>query len=403
VPVFAYRAISPAGELVEGELDAGSEALVVERLQTMGFLPLEATPRRARRSRASRRGRANRVRGTDLTLFTHELAILLAAGQPLEQALLALGEGGESDRIASLARQLVEEIRAGRNLSDAMADRDDLFPPLYINMVRAGEMSGTLDVVLERVAELRERSEAVRDQIVSALLYPAILLMVSLGSIYLLLAFVVPQFETIFADAGAALPMPTAIVVGLGRVMQSYGWLFALGLIVLVLAFRQALAWSPFRLAFDRMMLRLPLVGGFVKTLVTARLARAFATLVGNGVDLPTALTLVRDVLPNRAAAVAMDDVITGVRQGRGLAVPLTEMRILPPLAIQMLKVGEETGRLDMTATHVAHAYERKLERVIKRLVTLAEPALIVVLGLAVGGIVMSILLAVISINDLAF
>jgi general secretion pathway protein F len=153
----------------------------------------------------------------------------------------------------------------------------------------------------------------------------------------------------------------------------------------------------------DRQLLRLPLIQRFVRLLVTARFARTFATLIGSGVDLPTALTLVREVLPNRAAALALDQVVRGVRQGRGLALPLTETGLLPPLAIQMLKVGEETGRLDMTATHVAQAYERKLESTIKRMVTLVEPALIIVLGLAVGGIVMSILLAVISINDLAF
>ena len=406
MPLFAYRAINPAGEVVEGELDAGTETLLVDRLQAMGFLPLETVPRRGRVggvARSSGGAGGGRLRGADLTLFTHELAILLAAGQPLEQALVGLGQGGDSTRIAGLARRLVERIRAGKSLSEAMGEDPGTFPALYINMVRAGEMSGMLHVVLERLADLRERSDAVRDQVVSALLYPAILLVVALGSIYLLLAFVVPQFETVFADAGAALPAPTAFVVALGRVTQTYGWIIGLSLLGLVLLLRHALSRPGFRLPFDRLVLRLPFVGDFVRTLIAARLTRAFATLVGNGVDLPTALALVRDVLPNRAAALAMDEVITGVRQGRGLAEPLTETRLLPPLAIQMLKVGEETGRLDMTATHVAQAYERKLERWIKRLVTLAEPALIIILGLAVGGIVMSILLAVISINDLAF
>jgi general secretion pathway protein F len=333
--------------------------------------------------------------------MTRELAILVSAGQPLEQALVTLSQG--PGPVPALSAQVLARVRAGTSLSAALEEQGPVFPRLYVNMIRAGESSGTLDVVLERLAELRERGEKTREMVVSAMLYPAILIVVSLSSVFLLLTFVVPQFETIFKDAGAALPTPTAIVIAIGRFCQDYGWMVGLGIVAAVIVTRRILAQPGPRLAWDRAALRLPLIGPLIRTLATARFCRTLSTLVGNGVDLPSAIALSRDVVSNTAVSAAMETVITGVRQGRGLADPLAEIGLFPPLAVQMLRVGEETGRIDMTSAHIAEAYERKLEAAIKRLVTLVEPALIIVLGLAVGGIVMSILLAVISINDLAF
>ncbi|MGF6226782.1 general secretion pathway protein F [Inquilinus ginsengisoli] len=405
MPVFAYKAIDGSGAVVEGRAEAADEASLTARLEAAGILPLSMAPVRAQAGRSSAAaGGLGRRRGPkpgDITTMTRELAILVAAGQPLEQALVTLAHG--TGPIAALSGQVLARVRAGTSLSTALEEQGPVFPRLYVNMVRAGESSGTLDVVLERLAELRERGEKTREMVVTAMLYPAILVVVSLASVFLLLTFVVPQFETIFKDAGAALPTPTAIVIAIGRFCQDYGWMVGIGIVAAVIAVRRVLALPGPRLVWDRAMLRLPLIGPLVRTLATARFCRTLATLVGNGVDLPSAIALSRDVVSNTAVSAAMETVITGVRQGRGLADPLAEIGIFPPLAVQMLRVGEETGRIDMTSAHVADAYERKLEAAIKRLVTLVEPALIIVLGLAVGGIVMSILLAVISINDLAF
>lgn len=406
MPVFAYKAIDGSGAVVEGRAEAADEASLTARLEATGILPLSMAPVRAQAAGRSSAavGGLGRRRGPkpgDITTMTRELAILVAAGQPLEQALVTLAHG--TGPIAALSGQVLARVRAGASLSTALEEQGPVFPRLYVNMVRAGESSGTLDVVLERLAELRERGEKTREMVVSAMLYPAILVVVSLASVFLLLTFVVPQFETIFKDAGAALPTPTAIVIAIGRFCQEYGWMVGLGIVAAVIAGRRVLALPGPRLAWDRAMLRLPLIGPLVRILATARFCRTLATLVGNGVDLPSAIALSRDVVSNTAVSAAMETVITGVRQGRGLADPLAEIGLFPPLAVQMLRVGEETGRIDMTSAHVADAYERKLEAAIKRLVTLVEPALIIVLGLAVGGIVMSILLAVISINDLAF
>ncbi|MGK9167954.1 type II secretion system F family protein [Inquilinus limosus] len=405
MPVFAYKAIDGSGAVVEGRAEAADEASLTAKLEATGILPLSVAPVRmqAGRSGGSGFGRRRGPKPGDITQMTRELAILAAAGQPLEQALMTLSEGAGTGPVAGLAAQVLARVRAGASLSTALEEQGAVFPRLYVNMVRAGESSGTLDVVLERLADLRERGEKTREMVVSAMLYPVILIIVSLASVFLLLTFVVPQFETIFKDAGAALPTPTAIVIAIGRFCQEYGWIVGLGAVAAVVAVRRLLALPGPRLAWDRAALRLPLVGPMVRTLATARFCRTLSTLVGNGVDLPSAIALSRDVIPNGAVRAAMETVITGVRQGRGLADPLAETGLFPPLAVQMLRVGEETGRIDVTSAHIAEAYERKLEAAIKRLVTLVEPALIILLGLAVGGIVMSILLAVISINDLAF
>ncbi|MGF6227679.1 general secretion pathway protein F [Inquilinus ginsengisoli] len=399
MPLFAFKAADGAGNLVEGQLEAADEAAAIRHLQQLGQFPLEARPVRGARAQP-RRGR---VRAKEVTTFLRQLAILLTAGQPLERALMTMAgtaTGKRGDAVARLAQPILDSVRGGHSLSAAVDAQ--AFPRLAVNMIRAGESSGKLAQVLDRLADLRERSEKIRTTVTSAMLYPVLLVIVALASIALLLTFVVPQFETVFRDAGAELPVSTAIVVALGRFLQGWGWLILLTVLAGLLLLRQALTLSGPRLAWDRMLLRLPVLGGLLRILVTARFCRTLATLAGNGVDLPNALLLSRDVVPNRAVADALDTVVTGVRQGLGLSEPLAATGLFPDFAVQMLKVGEETGRIDLTAGHVADAYEQELETSVKRLVGLLEPTLIIVLGLAVGGIVMSILTAILSINDLA-
>ncbi|MGO4126608.1 type II secretion system F family protein [Inquilinus sp. YAF38] len=405
MPLFAFKAADAAGNLVEGQLEAADEAAAIRHLQQLGQFPLEARPVRGARAQTRSALGRGRLRAKEVTTFLRQLAILLTAGQPLERALMTMaGTAGTTSRrggaIARLAQPILDSVRGGHSLSAAVDAR--AFPRLAVNMIRAGETSGKLAQVLDRLADLRERSEKIRATVASAMLYPVLLVIVALASIALLLTFVVPQFETVFHDAGAELPVSTAIVVALGRFLQGWGWLVLLSALAGLLLLRQALTLSGPRLAWDRMLLRLPFLGGLLRILVTARFCRTLATLAGNGVDLPNALMLSRDVVPNRAVAEALDTVVTGVRQGRGLSEPLAATGLFPDFAVQMLKVGEETGRIDLTAGHVADAYEQELETSVKRLVGLLEPTLIIVLGLAVGGIVMSILTAILSINDLA-
>ncbi|MFE0759002.1 type II secretion system F family protein [Inquilinus sp. NPDC058860] len=402
--LFAYKAADAGGNLIEGQIEAADEAAVIRQLQGLGQVPLETVPARAApgRIRSPATGGGRRARPRDVTVFIRQLSILLSAGQPLERALVTMTGGNEAGTVGRLAQRMLDGVRAGTSLSVAAEALGPVFPRIAINMIRAGESSGTLPVVLARLSELRERGEKIRGTVTSTLLYPALLVLVSLASIFLLLTYVVPQFESVFRDAGAALPTSTAVVVALGRFLQDDGWLLMLAALAGLLGLRHALTVPRMRGALDRMALRLPLVGPLLRLLVTARFCRTLATLVENGVDLPNALQLARDVVPNLAVSAALDTVVTGVRQGRGLADPMAETGLFPAFAVQMLRVGEETGRIDLTAGHIADAYEQQLEDAIKRLVGLLEPTLIIGLGLAVGGIVMSILVAILGLNDLA-
>lgn len=402
--LFTYKAADAGGNLIEGQIEAADEAAVIRQLQGIGQVPLEAVPTRAApgRIRIAATGGRRRAGPRDVTVFIRQLSILLSAGQPLERALVTMTGGNEAGTVGRLARQVLDGVRAGASLSAATEALGPVFPRIAINMIRAGESSGTLPGVLARLCELRERGEKIRGTVTSALLYPALLVLVSLGSIFLLLTYVVPQFESVFRDAGATLPTSTAVVIALGRFLQDDGWLLMLAVLAGLLGLRHALTVPRMRGAIDRALVRLPLIGPLLRVLVTARFCRTLSTLVENGVDLPNALQLARDVVPNLAVSAALDTVVTGVRQGRGLADPMAETGLFPAFAVQMLRVGEETGRIDLTAGHIADTYEQQLEDAIKRLVGLLEPTLIIVLGLAVGGIVMSILMAILGLNDLA-
>ncbi|WP_052120451.1 type II secretion system F family protein [Inquilinus limosus] len=255
MPLFAFKAADGAGNLVEGQLEAADEAAVILHLQQLGQFPLEATPVRGARPQARRL--FGRVRPKEVTTFIRQLAILLTAGQPLERALVTMAgragtPGRRSGTIGRLAQPILDSVRAGHSLSAALDACGPVFPRIAINMVRAGETSGTLAVVLDRLADLRERSDKIRDTVTSAMLYPVLLVVVAVGSIALLLTYVVPQFETVFRDAGAELPVPTAIVVALGRFLQGWGWLLLLAAVAGVMLLRQALALHGPRLAWDR-------------------------------------------------------------------------------------------------------------------------------------------------------
>ncbi|MBB3064704.1 MULTISPECIES: type II secretion system F family protein [Limibacillus] len=409
MPLFRYQAIDPTGALIKGEMEARDGGTVIQRLQDQGHMPVEAeqvlqpdSPRSGGLglSLPFRRGRVKRQ---DVTLFTRELAMLLKAGVALERALAILSQDVGGASLGRLVQGLRRDITEGDSFSEALANNPRSFPPIFVNMVTAAEASGTLELVLDRLADYRERAERLRETVIGAMLYPAILITASIVSLILLLVLVVPQFEQIFENAGAALPLATRVVIGIARTLESQGLVMLLVLLGALLALNQALRLPGFHLWWDQNLLRLPLLGALLRQLLAARFCRTFGTLLANGVDLPLALELSRDVASNRHAVEVIDEVILAVRQGQGLAQPMHEADILPGMAVQMLRVGEETGNLAPTALHVADVYERKVEQSLRRLFTILEPALIIGVGLLIAGIIVSILLAVVSVNDLAF
>ncbi|MFO1035946.1 MAG: type II secretion system F family protein [Geminicoccaceae bacterium] len=400
VPTFAYQAMTAAGERVAGRLDAADQRSAIRQLQQRGLLPIDASQLAAAASVAKR---APTLRaGKQVTQLTQELATLVGAGQPIETALrLALDELPHKGLAEALGR-ITERVRSGAALSDALAEEKTFFPPVYVNMVRVGEAAGRLDRALAELATMRERSETLQSKLISALIYPVILTIVAVGAVLILLGVVVPRMEPMFAAAGHALPVSTQIVLAAARVIQGYGlWLLA-GVAILALAGSRLAADPTIGRALDATLFRIPGIGRLVRDRVTAQLCRSLATCLGGGLDLPQALGVSRDTVANRHARAAIDKVIGEVRTGRTLADSLAASAVLAPIAVKMLKAGEESGQLQPIAAHLAQTFEDRVVTRLQRFVAIIEPVMVIVLGLVVGGIVMSILTAVLTVNDLA-
>ena len=401
---FAYRAADRHGRTLDGVMEAPDARTVVEKLREDACFPIRIAPREERaRLALSLDALAPRgVRGRDLVAFTQELATLVEAGLPLDRALAILGELTPSARLRAVSGALLAAVRGGTSLGDALAQHSPrVFSRLYVNMVRAGEKGGVLDATLKRLAEYLEESQALRDTVASALIYPALLATVGAGAVVFLLAFVIPRFADIFKDLGGAIPLPTQILLEVSGGLRRFWWVLAILGLGAAVGARLALAVPGARLAVDQLVLRLPLAGEVVRKGETARFARILGTLLRSGVPLIGALTVVKELLASQPIARAVDGLTDGVRRGAGLHQPMAAAKVFPPLAVHMVRVGEETGRLEEMLLKVGAVLEADTRRRLTRLVALAEPVIILVMGLLVGFIVLAMLLAIFSISEL--
>lgn len=404
---FQYRATDQTGKVVEGIMEAEAEFSVVARLHEMGCIPLRiATP--GDRPVAVSPGRLGifprrKITQQALLQFTQELGTLLAAGLPLDRSLSILGNLIEGEEFSKVVRTLLEAVRAGKSLAASMAEHPDVFPKLYANMIRAGEAGGILEAVLKYLAEYLERSQALKEDVKSALIYPLILAAAAGLSLIILFVYVIPRFALIFKDVGPAVPWITQVVIGFSQWLTEYGWILLL--LVIIASFGTAfyLRNPEGRAELDRMCLRAWLLGDLVRKFETARFARTLSALLKGGVPLLEALGTVQGVVGNRSMARAISQVQFRVREGKGMARPLGESGFFPPLALNMIAVGEETGKLEAMLAEVADHYDQEVKRTTKRLTSLLEPALILGMGLIIGVVVVSMLLAIFSINDLPF
>lgn len=405
--VFAYRARDRSGQAIDGVMEAPDARAVVDRLQRDAYFPIAVVPQSASRrvlGFAWPERSAGRVARRDILAFTQQLATLVEAGMPLDRALAIQGELAPSARLRTILADVLHRVRGGSSLADALAMHHPRpFSRLYVNMVRAGEKGGALEATLRRLAEFLEESGEFRDAIVSALIYPALLAAVGTGAVIFLLAFVVPRFAAIFSDVEATLPLPTLILLHVSEAIQRHGWLLGLLALAGVVAIRLALSTATGRLRADRLLLALPIVGEVIVKIEVARFSRILGTLLRGGVALVSALAVVTELLGNRVLARAAASLGDGVRRGAGLAQPMADAAIFPPLAVHMVRVGEETGRLEDTLLRVAATYEADSRKVLKRLIALTEPCVILVMGLVVGFIVVAMLLAILSITELPF
>jgi general secretion pathway protein F len=404
--VFRYKAVTESNEIVEGEMEAPAQAAVVERLRGLGHVPLHASEIHANtRSLASKAGflTLRRTSSRDVFLITHELATLLRAGVALDRAIETLVDLGENERTKALLRRILGRLRSGVSLADALAESGGIFPHYYASMVRAGEASGALDIVLGRLAEFLEKSQQLRESVKTALYYPVFLLLMAVGSLIILLTFVVPEFKPLFESAGAALPLSTRILVAVGDFIKAYGWLMLVGLLALVYLARRYFSTPAGRTVWDTFVLRLPFIGVLVTKIEVARFSRTASTLLQNGVGLLNTLGIVRDTVKNTTIASAIDNVALRLKEGRGLAQPLMATGQFPKLVVHLVRVGEETGKLEDMLAKVADIYDEEVSRTTARMLALLVPVLTIVMGVMVASIITSILSAIFSVNTLAF
>lgn len=395
--IFSYRATTPDGTIVEGVIEAADEKVAIERLRNSGIIPLKvAAPREGIRRRLTLRS----SRG-DLLTFTTELSALLGAGLPLDRSLNILSEISENKEMKNTVQSVLKSIREGSSFSDALARHPKVFPRLYTSMIRAGEAGGVLDVVLEKVNEFLESAKELKEHVFSALIYPALLTVAGGVSIIILLTYVLPKFSVIFAELGGSLPLSTKVILTFSNFFKTYWWVFLSSIIVVWIILKNYIKTDRGRYRWDTFKLRV--IGEVIRKLETARFCRTLGTLLRSGVPLLQALSNAKEVINNQVIASSIDGVLKGAKEGKGIAIPLSDLNIFPPLAISMIKVGEETGQLDSMLIKVATTYEKSLKVAIKRFVSLFEPAMILGMGLIVGFIVISMLMAIFSMTELPF
>jgi len=409
MPLYSYRAVSPAGDVSSGQLEAANESEIVDRLRDQGLLPMQiaqALGAAATGERASKPPRASwfapkRVTRDNVLGITRELATLLRAGLPLDRALELLITLAPSLPVAVMLQGVRDEVRGGKSLSQALDARREVFSRFYVNIVRAGEAGGALGTVLQRLAETMERTKELRESVRSALIYPTILIFVAVASVMVLLVFVVPQFQSTFAQAGKALPLPTQVVIVVGTFLRNWWWAALPAVALAVLWFRRRGRVPSVRRARDARLLRTPLLGDLIAKVEIARFARTLATLLANGVTLLAGLGIVKETMGNVVLSTALDGVTAKLREGKGFGRPLADTGLFPRLATQMILVGEESGRLEEMLARVADVYDREVATAVKRFLAVLEPILILSLAVMVGGIVFSILLGVMGMSEL--
>jgi general secretion pathway protein F len=405
VTVFSFKAINPDGSMQEGTKQAKDEASLVLMLQEEGLIPVNISSASLTSTtlfsfKKSKEGLSQK----DIGLFTKELATLLQAGLPIDRSLVVLMDLIEEDsKIYVLIKNVLQQVKGGANLADALQAESDAFSRFYINMLRAGEAGGSVDVVLGQLSEHLEKSKELKDTVSTALIYPAILVVMALGSVFLLLTFVVPQFMEMFESAGKELPLSTQIVVGAASWLQSYWWILLILGTVTFFTMRYELSIGPRKKQWDRVILSVPLFGEIIRNMSTTNFTRTLGTLLTNGVPILTALGIVKGTLGNLVLVDALSAAEENLKQGKDMSSALIESGQFPKMATQMIKMGEETGKMEEMLERTANTYDKQLKTTIERMLAMMEPILIVTLGLLIAGIIISILSAILSVNDLAF
>jgi general secretion pathway protein F len=405
--VYAYKGLDQGGRPVSGIIDADTPKGARQKLRGSGIFPTDLTEEQRRKAEAAETSAfslslmSERVTAQELALLTRQLSTLVGAGLPLVDCLSALIEQVESARIKRTLSQIREQVTEGGSLADALKGHPRIFSDLYVNMVRAGEASGALDIVLMRLADYTESYAALRDKVRSALTYPILMAIVGSTILLFLLAYVVPKINKIFADTKAALPFLTTVLLAITGFLQAYWWLVVGGVIMAVVSVRVSLRTPAGRLRFDRYVLAIPYFGKLLKKVALARFARTLSTLLTSGITLLQSLDIVKNVVNNSVLCQAIEDARSSIREGQSIAPPLKKSGLFPAMLIHMIAVGEKSGELEQMLSRAADAYDNEVSSAVAGITSILEPVMILIGGGVVLFIVLAILLPIFQLNDL--
>ncbi len=400
---YKYRASTLEGKIVEGTMEASDDGTVIVKLQELGLLPVKIGSA-ARPSIFTREfewpRKKKQVRRKDLLIFTQELHTLVKSGFPLDRSLAILAQLAESKAMGEVIQEVLKEVKGGKSFSEALGKFPAVFPKVYVSMIKAGEAGGALEEILSRLSSFLVTSEELQSYIIGAMIYPALLAIVGILSVTVLTLFVVPKFAAIFQEMKVPVPLPMMILQFLSDAISGFWWLILLVFLVVGLYVKRFRESEQGRLKSDRLLLKIPLVGVVLRKVEVARFSRTLGTLLHGGVPLLQAMTIVRDIIGNRSIATTIEPIRNGIKKGEGIAQPMKHSGVFPPLAMHLIEVGEESGKLDSMLVQVADVYDVEVRNSIKNLIAFFEPALILVMGIIIGTIVVSMLVAVFSIND---
>ena len=407
MPVFEYKALTAGGKAVQGLREAESPKTLRAVLRREGVFLTEVTGEKQAQAQAARevnvrRWVIGRISAQHLAIATRQFAVLVNAGIPLVESLGALVEQVEHERLKRVLSDVKQRVNEGVSLADALGVHPKVFSTLYVNMIRAGESSGALEVVLYRLADFTESQARLRSKIIGTLTYPAFMMVIGAGIMGVLFTVVVPKLLKIFEDTKATLPWNTRLLIGISGFFASYWWAVVAGIVAGIWSFRRWRRTSEGRARWDRWVLRVPIFGSLVRQIAIGRFARTLSTLLKSGVPLLTAMDIVRNIVGNTRLAEVIEQARQAIQEGESIAAPLKRSGEFPPLVHHMVAVGERTGALEEMLKNVADAYEDQVETTVSALTSLLEPIMIVGMGVGVGFVVLSVLMPILQINNLA-
>lgn len=392
MPMFEYTARSQTGQIQKGQLDAAhrDDVSAYLRKNRLILVSVREAPKQIKFSMGG-----PRVKTRDVVIFTRQFATMINAGLPLVQSLNILAAQTENKTLAEVTRAVVYDVESGNTLADAFSKHPKAFSSLYVNMVAAGEAGGILDTILLRLATFLEKNDALIRKVKGAMIYPGVIMTVAGGAITVLLVFVIPTFQTMFASANLELPLPTRIVIGLSDFLIHFWWAILLGLGAAGFAIRSYYATAPGRLQIDHLLLRAPVLGDVIRKSAVSRFTRTLGTLVSSGVSILEGLEITAKTAGNQVVHNAVMESRQSIAGGETIAAPLEKSKVFPPMVISMIAVGEQTGGLDEMLSKIADFYDEEVDVAVSALVSLMEPAMIVLLGVIVGGMVIAMYLPI--------